>query len=183
MGRKYKFHDNEHLYFVTFTVIDWIDAFIRKEFRDIFYNSIAYCQKEKGLQVYAYCVMTSHIHLIIGVVDNKLSDVVRDLKSFTSRSIRKSLEAGNFESRKKWMLNRFMFRGKYNANNIDYQFWMQNNHPIILDNNALLDQKMDYIHQNPVEAGYVEKAEDWLHSSAADYYEVREGNIRIEKIY
>lgn len=182
MGRKYKFHDDEHLYFVTFTVIDWVDTFIRDEYRNIFYESVTYCQKNKGLQVFAYCIMTSHIHLVIGVVDNKISDVVRDLKSFTSRSIRKAIDNGDFESRKKWMMNRFKFRGKFNSNNIDYQFWMQNNHPIILDTNEKLDQRINYIHQNPVKAGFVEKAEDWLHSSAADYFEIRQGQISIEKI-
>jgi putative transposase len=49
MGRKYKFHDNSKLYFVTFTVINWVDVFIREEYRDIIYDSLAYCQKEKGV--------------------------------------------------------------------------------------------------------------------------------------
>jgi hypothetical protein len=61
MARKYKFHDNSKLYFVTFTVVNWIDAFIREENRNIFYESVKYCQENKGLEVYGYCIMTSHI--------------------------------------------------------------------------------------------------------------------------
>jgi putative transposase len=82
MGRKYKFHDDRALYFVTFTVVYWLDIFIRDEYKNIFYESIRYCQKEKGLEVYGFCIMTSHIHLIIGTENGVLSDIVRDLKSF-----------------------------------------------------------------------------------------------------
>lgn len=182
MGRKYKFHDNERLYFVTFTIIHWIDIFIRRQFRDIFYESVAFCQKNKGLQVYAYCIMTSHIHLIIGTHKNPLSDIVRDLKAFTSRKIKIEMDAGTFESRKDWIMRMCRSAGIYNKNNIDFQLWVQNNHPIQLDSNYMMDQKLDYIHNNPVEAGFVEKPEDWLHSSAADYYEIRKGFMDIIKI-
>ena len=83
MGRKYKFHDYSKLYFVTFTVINWIDPFIRNENRNIFYDSIAFfCKKNKNLEIYAYCIMTSHIHMIIGTELGNLSDIVRDFKSF-----------------------------------------------------------------------------------------------------
>ena len=79
------------MYFVTFTVVYWFDVFIRENYRDIFYNSIAHCQQEKGLEVYGFCIMTSHIHLIIGTEKGVLSDIVRDLKSYTSRVIRKAI--------------------------------------------------------------------------------------------
>ncbi len=87
MALKYKIADNSQLYFVTFTVGNWIDVFIRKQFRDMFYESTNYCIKNKGLQVYTYCIMTSHIHLIIGTNKNPLSDIIRDWKAFTSRHI------------------------------------------------------------------------------------------------
>jgi len=91
MGRKYKFHDNTKLYFVTFTVVDWIDVFTRIEYTEIVYNSLRFCQQEKGLELYAYCIMTNHIHLIIGTETGSLPDIVRDFKSFTSRHIRKAI--------------------------------------------------------------------------------------------
>ncbi len=66
MSRKYKFTDQDKLYFVSFAVINWIDLFIRRQYKDIIVSSLAYCQKEKGLELFGWCIMTSHIHLIIG---------------------------------------------------------------------------------------------------------------------
>jgi putative transposase len=177
MARKYKFHDHSKLYFVTLTVVNWIDAFIRDDNRTIFYESIKYCQENKGLEVYGYCIMTSHIHMIIGIENGNLSDVIRDLKSFTSRQIRKNLEASASESRREWMLWMFGRAGKKNERNIDYQFWMQHNHPIELSSREMMLQRLNYIHQNPVEIGFVEKEEEWLHSSCGDYYGNRRGRI------
>lgn len=177
MGRKYIFHDNSKLYFVTFTVVNWIDVFTRQEYADIIYDSLKFCQKEKGLDLYAYCIMTNHIHLIIGTENGVLTDIVRDFKSFTSRHIRKAIENSNTESRKLWMLEIMKKLGRQNDRNKDFQFWQQHNHPIELDNNVLLDQRLNYVHQNPVQAGYVENEEDWVNSSAGDYHHIRKGQV------
>jgi REP element-mobilizing transposase RayT len=181
MARKYKFHDNKKLYFVTFTVVYWLDIFIRKEYKEVLYESIKYCQKEKGLEVYAYCMMTSHVHLIIGTESGVLSDIVRDLKSFTSRAIRKSIEENKRESRREWLLWMMQQAGKKNKRNNEFQFWQQHNHPIQLDTPEMARQRLNYIHNNPVEQGFVQKAEEWLDSSCADYYGV--GKSKIELIY
>lgn len=133
--------------------------------------------KEKGLDLYAYCIMTNHIHLIIGTENGVLSDIVRDFKSFTSRHIRKSIENSITESRKLWILEIMKDFGSRNERNKGFQFWQQHNHPIELDTNELLDQRLNYIHQNPVKAGFVEKEEDWINSSAGDYYQIRKGQI------
>lgn len=179
MGRKYKFNDHQKLHFVTFTVINWIDAFIRDEYRNTFYQSIKFCQENKQLEVYAYCIMTSHVHLIIGTETGNLSDIVRDLKSYTSRQIRHALEASDIESRKDWMLWMMKRQGLRNERNIDFQFWQQHSHPIELNTYQIAQQRLNYIHENPVAAGFVEKPEDWLHSSAADYQGLRKGNIEL----
>jgi putative transposase len=90
MSRKYKFYNKEGLYFVTFTTVYWLDVFIREEYKSIFLDSVRYCQEEKGLLVGAWCMMTSHVHMAIGTKgDNKLEDIIRDLKSYTSRHIKK----------------------------------------------------------------------------------------------
>jgi putative transposase len=85
MSRKFKIRDQEAVHFVTFTVIQWLDIFIRLEYRDVFLESIRYCQRYKGIEVYAYCIMSSHIHMII-VRHGKqeLQDVIRDIKKYTS---------------------------------------------------------------------------------------------------
>ena len=177
MGRKYKFQDNTKLHFVTFTVVEWVDVFIRDDYRNIIYDSLKYCQDNKGLEVYAYCMMTSHIHLIIGTERGVLSDIVRDFKSFTSRHIRIAIGQNEKESRRKWMVELFGKAGDRNKRNIDFQFWQQHNHPIELSNPEIMKQRLDYIHNNPVVAGFVERAEAWVHSSAGDYYGTRKGRI------
>ena len=179
MARKYVFHDHSKLYFVTFTVVNWIDIFIRSEYRAIVYDSIKFCQENKQLEIYAYCFMTSHIHMIIGSEVGNLSDIIRDFKSFTSRQIRLELEKSNIESRKEWLLWMFRRAGLKNERNYDFQFWIQNNHPIELNTNEKTLQKLNYIHQNPVSAGFVEKPEDWIHSSAGDYVGIRKGLIEL----
>ena len=170
MSRKYAIRSQEHFYFVTFTVVYWIDVFIREEYRNIFLESIRYCQQEKGLLVGAWCMMTSHIHLALGVKEGyALEDVIRDLKSYTSRHIRKYMQNNPYESRKEWILWMMKRAGKKKSNNKDFQFWQQHNHPIELSTNEVLQQRIDYIHNNPVVAGFVENATDWRYSSARDY--------------
>jgi putative transposase len=179
MGRKYTFRDNRQLYFVTFTVVHWIDVFIREEYRKILYDSIKYCQAKKGLEVYGYCIMTSHVHMIIGTENAVLSNIVRDFKSFTSRHIRKAMESTVHESRREWMLSLMYGSGIKNERNKDFQFWQQHNHPIEVSTSEMMAQRLAYIHHNPVELGLVEKEEEWLHSSAGDYHGVRKGEIEL----
>lgn len=179
MARKYAIRSQEYFYFVTFTVVNWIDVFTRQEYRNILIESIKYCQKEKGLLVGAWCVMTNHIHMAIGTKgDQKLEDIIRDLKSYTSRHIRKYIENNPYESRKEWMLWLMKEAGIKKSNNKDFQFWLQHNHPIELSTNEIMQQRVDYIHNNPVKAGFVESPSDWIFSSARDY-EDRNGLIDI----
>jgi putative transposase len=151
-------------------VVNWIDIFIRDQYKEILVSSIKYCQANKHLQVHAYCIMTSHVHLIVSVSDGELSDVIRDFKSYTSREVRKSLEdKTNIESRREWLIWMFERAGKNNIRNHDFQFWQQHNHPIELSTNKMIDQRLDYIHNNPIEAGFVFKCDDWVWSSARQY--------------
>ncbi len=187
MGRKYAIRNQEGLHFVTFTIVYWLDVFIRDTYRDIFYESVKYCQENKGLNVHAYCIMSSHIHLIISTKEGyNLTDVIRDLKSFTSRHIRKTLEADYKESRREWLLwiassdySEMKRAGMKNERNKDFQFWQQHNHPIELSTNEMVDQRLDYVHNNPVEAGLVEEAHFWLHSSAGEYSGSRKSRVEL----
>ena len=108
MSRKYKIRDQDKLYFVTFTVIAWLDVFTRQEYRDIFLDSIRYCQKHKGLEVCAYCIMSNHVHLIIGRnKDLPLQGIIRDIKKFTSVKITEAIYMNHRESRRRWLLGFF----------------------------------------------------------------------------
>ncbi|WP_367397536.1 transposase [Chryseosolibacter indicus] len=127
MSRKYKIRDQDKLYFVTFTVtftvIHWLDIFIRNKYKDIFLDSLKYCQKNKGLEVYAYCIMTSHIHLILGRNNEAgLEGIIRDIKKFTASTIIKAIKAHPKESRNELLLWLFERAGKINGNNTAYQF-------------------------------------------------------------
>lgn len=170
MGRKYRIHDQSQVYFVTFTVIRWIDIFTRDEYRQIMVDSIKYCQEHKGLEVYAWVIMTNHVHLIIGTTgDNKLEDIIRDLKRHTSRQIRLAIEMHPGESRRDWLIYMMERAGIFNSNNIDWQLWQQHNHPIELSTQEMAVQRLNYLHNNPVAAGFVPEAHYWTWSSAHDY--------------
>ena len=181
MSNKYKFYEKEDLYFVTFSVVNWIDVFTRNIYKEVLLDSWEYCRKEKGLIIYAWCIMTNHIHMIISSQKNELSDIMRDMKSFTSTRLRKDISENPEESGKTWMLSLMNQKGLENKNNSDFQFWQQDNHPILLDTNYLIDQKLNYIHDNPVKAGFVENQEDYLYSSARDYCGIN-GLVTVEII-
>src|SRR5215216_5947569 len=102
MSEKYKIRDQDKLHFITFAVVDWIDVFTRQEYKDILLESLRHCQKEKGLEVYAWCIMSNHIHLIVGrsKEEIKLEDIVRDFKKFTSVQLCKAIESNASESRR-----------------------------------------------------------------------------------
>ena len=179
---KYKIRDQTQLHFVTFAVVEWVDALTRSIYKDVLIDSLRYCQNHKGLLLYAWCIMTNHVHLIISSLDGfKQEDILRDFKKHTSMQLIKMIRENPQESRKNWMLWIFNEAGKRNGNNKNYQFWQQDNHPIELSTNFLMDQKLAYIHNNPVEAGIVDEPESYLYSSARDYAG-RKGLLDIEFI-
>ena len=97
--------------------------------------------------------MTSHIHLILSVERGlSLSNVIRDFKSFTSTQIKKAIRENSHESRREWLMWMFERAGKKNKRNSNFQFWQQHSHPIDLRTNEMIDQRLAYIHNNPVEA-------------------------------
>ena len=170
MSRKYKFHDNDKLYFISFAVINWIDFFIREEYNQELIKSWQYSIENKGLQIYGWCIMTSHVHMIIGS-DGKmnLDKIVGEMKSYTSTRFKTLIKESPQESRKEWLVWMFERAGKKNSNNNDWQFWQQHNKPEEIKDQEMFDKTLDYIHQNPVVAGFVDKPEDWKYSSARDF--------------
>jgi hypothetical protein len=94
---------------------------------------------------------------------------MRDLKKFTSFKLIGAIMENDQESRKDWLLKIFKENGMLNSHHTKYQFWQEENHPVELFSNEMIDQRLDYIHQNPVKAGFVNRAEDFVYSSAANY--------------
>lgn len=163
MSRKYKFHNPDGVYFTSFAVQGWVDVFTRNEYKNILIESLEYCQKNKGLEIFAWCIMTNHVHLIIRAGgEYLLHDILRDLKKYTSKAIIRAISENIRESRKEWLLKQFTAPE-------GFRFWRADNKPIELWSNRVIDEKINYIHQNPVEEGLVFRAEDYMYSSATDY--------------
>jgi putative transposase len=138
MSRKYKFAEKNGAYFVSFATVYWIDVFTRVDYFDTIIESLEYCRKNKGMEIYGYCIMPSHIHLIFRSSFGDPSGLMRDFKGFTSRKMLKVIAENPQESRKEWSLKVF-------------------------------EQKLNYIHHNPVETGFVTDPIDWKYSSARNY--------------
>lgn len=166
-GHGYRIGDENAPYFITMTVVGWVDVFTRKKYRDIIIESLKYCQQNKGLELFAYVIMSNHIHMIARTPEKNITDFIRDFKKYTSKAIINAID--NTESRKNWMLNMFKYVGSKNKNNEQYQFWQNDTHPILMADNKMIKQRFDYIHNNPVDAGIVEFPEDYLYSSARNY--------------
>ena len=169
MSRKYKFHDNDKLYFISYATVNWIDVFVREEYNQVIIDSWKHCQEKRGLEIYAWCIMPSHVHMIIGSTQDKLEDIVRDMKKHTSSELKTTIKNHPQESRREWMIWMMERAGKKNGNNKDLQFWQQHNKPLEITGQEMFDEKLAYIHQNPVQAGFVTKEEDWKYSSARDF--------------
>ena len=165
----YKIRDQQAIHFITFAVVEWVDVFTRKTYRDLLIDSLRHCQQEKGLVLHAWCIMSNHVHLLASANNGNLSDIIRDFKKFTAKQILSAIQLNEQESRKAWMLRLFKQAGEANTKNTSFQFWRQDNQPKECYSPAFTAQKIGYIHNNPVAAGLVEKAEDYLYSSARDY--------------
>ena len=157
------------MYFVTFSVVYWIDLFIREEYKKIVLDSWKYCIANKGMELYGWCIMTSHVHMIIGSHADKLERIMQNMKRHTSEKLHEAIKKHIGESRKEWLLWLMERAGKRNSNNMGFQLWQQDNHPIELGYSKIAWQKLHYIHNNPVKAGIVEKPEDYVYSSARSY--------------
>ena len=183
MGRKYTIRNPTGIYFVTFTAVHWIDIFIRDEYKYVIRDCIHFCQAHKGLKVYAYCIMTSHIHLILSTdKPHNLSDIIRDFKRFTANRLITLITESTHESRKEFILSLLRVEGNKSERNLKYKFWQHHNQPIELYSKAIFNQKLEYIHYNPVQAGFVDNPQHWLWSSCRSYETGAEDLISITHI-
>lgn len=168
MAEGYQIRNQAAAHFLTLTVVDWVDIFTRKIYKDIVIESLEYCQKFKGLEMYGFVIMSNHLHMIIQSEDKDLSKLLKDFKSFVAKRILETIQIGP-ESRSEWMLKRFEFAARSNSRNSNYQFWRYGNHPEEIITERFLWSKLNYIHMNPVRAGIVRMASDYIYSSASNY--------------
>ena len=168
MGLKNPIHPDQ-IYYLTSTVVDWVDVFTRPVYKNIIVNSLIFCRQNKGLELYAWCLMTNHIHWIAGAKEGfVLYDIIRDFKKFTAVQILKAIQ-NEPESRRDWLLHRFEFAAKFRNDITNFKFWQDGNEPKDCRTREFTLQKLNYIHQNPVRAGIVYEAEKYVYSSAINY--------------
>ena len=163
--------DAGRIHFLTITVVDWVDVFTRLNHKMTIVDSLKHCQKEKGLEIYGWVLMSNHLHMIAAAGNEKettLSDILRDFKKFTSKQIIKNIQQEP-ESRRDWMLDRFEFAGRNDNKIKNYKFWQEGNEPKPIYNNEFFLQKLVYIHQNPVKELIVSRQEEYIFSSASNY--------------
>jgi putative transposase len=169
MSLKYKFLNKKGLYFVSFATVNWIDVFVRPLYNDIIVGSLNYCRSNIGMETYCWCLMPSHLHLLFRAKNDNPEIVLGRFKEFTSKQVVKEISANLQESRREWLLWMFKRAGARSSNVKEYQFWQHDNRPIELWTPVVIEQKADYSHHNPVEAGFVTEPWHWKYSSAIDY--------------
>ncbi|MFI5196782.1 MAG: REP-associated tyrosine transposase [Chitinophagales bacterium] len=184
MATRYRFGDSSYPHFITYSVVNWIDALSRPIYKDIVVKSLGFCIREKGLILHAWVIMNNHVHLIASAQDGyKLENIMRDHKKFTAIELLTAIKENNGESRRSWMLWLFAAAGKQNPNNVNNQFWQQDNHPIQLTTPDVAMQKLNYIHNNPVRAGIVVEPQHYVYSSAVDYSSKLKGLLPVVHLF
>lgn len=174
MAFEFRIKDQEAVHFLTFTVHQWVDVFTRDVYREELIKSLRFCQERKGLEIYAWVIMSNHCHFIWRGRNEGLSDIIRDFKKFTSKKIYNSILQNHKESRAKWLPKLLSIDDKI-------WFWEEGYHGEEIYSNQFFASKCNYIHANPVQAGWVEKEEDYLWSSAGDFFGIRKGPIELSQ--
>jgi putative transposase len=164
------------IHFMTLTCVAWLDIFTSRKYFELLLDSLKYCQKSKSLTLYEYVFMTNHIHLICSVSKGLLSQVVSDFKKYTTREVYKMISSDNRD----YLL--WVLRNSYQKDR-EGQLWQSNNYPEIVEGEQFYNIKQNYIYNNPVEKGYVEKPEDWLYTSARNRIKSDNTLINLENIY
>ncbi|HEX5024123.1 MAG TPA: transposase [Agriterribacter sp.] len=162
-----------------------MDVFTRDLYRNILLDSFRYCQKNQGLQMCAWVLMTNHFHLIYScTAKNDPAMVLKNIKSCRALKMIDKIIKNPQESREEWMLRAFRQYGRENKSDHEYQFWQHENHPILRDSAEMLEQRMSYLDENFVHAGFVESVEHWKFSIAVDYYTInKKGLLEIVSVH
>jgi putative transposase len=160
---RYCFGENEYPYFLTCTIVGWLPVFTRPQMVQILFDSWRFLQESGRITVYGYVILENHLHLVASSPD--ISKEIGDFKSLTARQIVDHLKERNVRTLLKWL--RFLkARHKHDR---EYQVWQEGSHPEQIKDEEMMRQKLDYIHLNAVERGYVDDPTHWRHSSARNY--------------
>ncbi|MCX6072911.1 MAG: transposase [Campylobacterales bacterium] len=139
-------------------------------------DSLKYLQKSDNLKIYAYVILENHLHLIASSDD--ISKSMQKFKSFTAKEILYYLQKQNAKT----ILDQLAFYKKAHKIETSYQLWQEGIQPKCIQNEAMMIERVNYIHQNPLKRGYVDEAKHWRYSSARDYEEI-EGLLEVERLW
>ncbi|HMR90664.1 MAG TPA: hypothetical protein PKC69_00050 [Chitinophagaceae bacterium] len=157
-------------YFLTLQTVDWVDIFVRPVHKQVAVHTLNYFIADKGWKIYAWCLMTNQLHLLICPGATPLAEAEKEYKNFTTQKI---LEAINTEqpSRRDWMLQRFQSLGTRLKLHKKYHVWQSQSTPLFIDLNdtETLLEKFYFIHNHPVRDRIVDTAVEYKYSSARDY--------------
>jgi len=177
MGRsRYKIYEPTHPHFITLTVLHWIPLFTNPQSVEILFESFKFLQKEDNLKIYSYVILENHLHLLASSDD--IAKTIKKFKSFTAKKLLELLKEKNIST----ILEQLLFYKKAHKRETTYQVWQEGMQPKLIQNEKMMLQKMEYIHNNPVKRGYVDSAEHWKYSSTRDYLGV-DGLVFVEKMF
>ena len=162
MRNRYKVVEEDGLYLISSTIVDWIPIFTSDKYFQILIESMKFCQKIKGLKIFFYVLMDNHFHMIAS--GENLSTTIASLKRHTAFEIIKELKSEN----KYWALQQFKLQKKDYKDDSIHQVWQEGFHPQLISSAEMLAQKVDYLHQNPVKKGLINEPEFWKYSSACN---------------
>jgi REP element-mobilizing transposase RayT len=160
---RYRIFDHEYPYFLTCTIVGWLPVFTRPQTVQILYDSWRFLHDHQRMRLYGYVILENHLHLIASSPD--LAKEIGDFKSFTARQIIDYLELQGART----LLKLMHFLKKQHKADRTYQLWEEGNHPKQIQDEEMMRQKLEYIHDNPVKRGYVDEATHWRQSSARSY--------------
>jgi REP element-mobilizing transposase RayT len=163
MRSRYRILHPDHAHFVTATVVAWLPVFTTAARCDILIESLAHCRKTKGLRIYGWVILDSHFHGVLGAPD--LSQVLADLKRHTARRLIEQLQGENCS----WLLRQLRASRLAHKRESVHQVWQEGSHPQALMSDRIMEQKLEYLHNNPVKRGLVASPEHWRYSSAHEW--------------
>ena len=172
MGRdRYQFGDMSQPHFLTCTVLNWLPVFMRPAAAEVAVDSLRYLS-ENGMKIYAWVLMENHLHLI--AQSGRLDKDILSFKSYTGKKIIALL---NERGEKEWLRQLAEHKDRQRQER-QHQLWQIGSHPVCIHDADMMRTKAEYVHNNPVRRGYVDKPEDWRYSSARDYGD-GEGLVRV----
>ena len=177
MGRsRYKIYEPTAPHFITCTVLHWIPLFTREESVNILLDSFKHLQKTENFKLYAYVILENHLHIVAKSDD--IGKTMAKFKAHTARELLTLLQRENVKT----ILEQLAFYKKAHKGDRTYQVWQEGTKPKLIQNDAVMKNKIDYIHNNPLKRGYVDEAKHWRYSSARDYEGVK-GLLDVERFW